>query len=387
MLRRRRTLWAAPILLLAVIGLPSTAADAATTSWVQLTVPHVSGNYERANAVVAPGPSDVWAIGYSIEFFAGATQFQTLAMHWDGTSVEVVPTPSPTSNSQLTSAAAVSSDNIFTVGYAYLGSQPQTLIEHWDGTSWSLVDSPNPGGAENILEGVAASSARDVWAVGARINTGHFYQVPMTLHYNGSTWTTVRAPNPHGCNGHSYLTSVVARSRTLAWATGWCESSAGERGYVLHWDGKVWSVEKIIPQSVAPSSETYGIAATGSNNIWVVGSYRRASTSDTVPLTYHYDGTKWARVPAPASAIVLAGASLSNKYGLWTVGAGNSSQPPFAGASAAKYVDSAWVDKVPTMIDFGRLNAVTTDPTGTVWAAGSQIREDDGDDGLVLLHR
>jgi hypothetical protein len=30
---------------------------------------------------------------------------------------------------------------------------------------------------------------------------------------------------------------------------------------------------------------------------------------------------------------------------------------------------------------------VTTDPTGTVWAAGSEIREDDGDDGLVLLHR
>jgi hypothetical protein len=42
----------------------------------------------------------------------------------------------------------------------------QVLIEQWNGSSWSVVPSPNPGGMSNLLQGVAAVSANDVWAVG-----------------------------------------------------------------------------------------------------------------------------------------------------------------------------------------------------------------------------
>jgi hypothetical protein len=64
--------------------------------------------------------------------------------------------------------AAVSANDIWAVGYFYYSSGsffgPHTLIEHWDGSNWSIVGSP--GSASWQLNGVAAVSANDVWAVG-----------------------------------------------------------------------------------------------------------------------------------------------------------------------------------------------------------------------------
>jgi hypothetical protein len=58
------------------------------------------------------------------------------------------------------------------VGYFYNGTTDQTLIEHWNGTSWKQVTSPNPGGSsdDNILNGVAATSSTNAWAVGDYYN-------------------------------------------------------------------------------------------------------------------------------------------------------------------------------------------------------------------------
>ena len=45
------------------------------------------------------------------------------------------------------------------------GAGSLTLIEHWNGTAWTQVPSPNPSG-DNVLDGVAATSASNAWAVG-----------------------------------------------------------------------------------------------------------------------------------------------------------------------------------------------------------------------------
>ena len=48
------------------------------------------------------------------------------------------------------------------------GAQGGTVILRWDGRSWEPVSSPQPGdGHDRVLAGVAAASAREVWAVGS----------------------------------------------------------------------------------------------------------------------------------------------------------------------------------------------------------------------------
>jgi hypothetical protein len=60
--------------------------------------------------------------------------------------------------------AATSARNAWAVG-----STPATLTEHWDGQAWSLVPASRHGGPET---GVAAVSPNEVWAVGTAGHTG-----------------------------------------------------------------------------------------------------------------------------------------------------------------------------------------------------------------------
>jgi hypothetical protein len=72
-----------------------------------------------------------------------------------------------TGQNQLLGMTAISATDVWAVGdYTNSLGYEQTLTEHWDGTSWSVVSSPNVGTGYNYLEGVAAVSANNVWAVG-----------------------------------------------------------------------------------------------------------------------------------------------------------------------------------------------------------------------------
>ena len=116
----------------------------------------------------------------------------------------------------------------------------------------------------------------------------------------------------------------------------------------------------------------------------MVGSYLRGSERVTAPLTYHFNGHGWAFVPGEPSAITLASVTVGSA-GIWSVGAGTSPQPPFAGPAAARYLSPGWRNH-PVSVSFGRLNAVTTAPDGMVWAVGSQILPS-GDDTALIVHR
>jgi hypothetical protein len=71
--------------------------------------------------------------------------------------------------------AATSPNNAWAVGY-YITSVPdreqKTLIEHWDGSAWSQVPSPNSSDTFNVLNGVAATSPNNAWAVGLHYSNG-----------------------------------------------------------------------------------------------------------------------------------------------------------------------------------------------------------------------
>src|SRR5207244_2669724 len=98
--------------------------------------------------------------------------------------------------STLQGVAALSASNIWAVGAYFNAGLSQTLIEHWDGATWSIVPSPNQGTTyDNYLYGVAALSANDVWAVGNYRNTPGYYLYTLTKHWDGATWSIVPSPS------------------------------------------------------------------------------------------------------------------------------------------------------------------------------------------------
>src|SRR5437868_2907408 len=86
----------------------------------------------------------------------------------------------------LQGVAAVSSSDVWAVGSSEADTNAplHTLVEHWNGSAWSVVSSPNRGPDNNNLTGVAALSANDVWAVGSDGKT-------LVEHWNGSAWSIV----------------------------------------------------------------------------------------------------------------------------------------------------------------------------------------------------
>src|SRR5258708_2582143 len=109
----------------------------------------------------------------------------------------------------LDDVVAVTATNAWAVGHDGDLANPKTLIEHWNGTAWHRV-SVRP--AAGWLNGVAATSARDVWAVGLSGTRA------LILHFNGTAWRRVAGPAVG--TAFTLLVAVTAISPRCAEARG-----------------------------------------------------------------------------------------------------------------------------------------------------------------------
>jgi hypothetical protein len=377
-----------------LLQLPAGTIDAASPTaspWSSVPTAYVSGENFLIQAMASPAAGDVWAVGYHYESVGGATEFRTLAEHYNGTRFIIVPTPDRETNppvDMLMGAAGAAADDVWAVGSSSPAGQPaQTLIEHWNGTAWAIVPSPDPGSRGDNLEGVAALGPDNVWAVGARQNAGNFFERPLALHWNGTAWTSKPVPNAPGCTGHSYLTAVTAVATSNAWATGWCGSGGNGPtfAYIEHWNGTNWSVA--AGRGITPTgSELFGISAVGAY-VWAVGFSQVPGNDPPVALSLHLVDSAWQaasvpeqRTPVPAAVLALANG------GAFAVGAADSPQPPFAGPYSMKLVAGAW-HSLSTPPAFGRLTSISRDSSGALWAGGFSIATDGTDRALVLMGR
>lgn len=81
---------------------------------------------------------------------------------------------SRTTRNELRGVAATSAKNAWAVGYYWHiadTNNDKTVIERWNGKAWKLQPSPNPSCSgrnpkSSVLYGVAATSANNAWAVG-----------------------------------------------------------------------------------------------------------------------------------------------------------------------------------------------------------------------------
>jgi hypothetical protein len=133
------------------------------TAWSEVAQP-VSGFDSALLSVSATGSNDVWAVGTQ-------NLNQTVTEHWNGTAWTLVPSPTITANSAqdtLTGVVALSPGDAWAVGQTLTNFTTNvTLALHWDGTSWQLVSSANVGTGSNMFTAVTAAGAgQPLWAVG-----------------------------------------------------------------------------------------------------------------------------------------------------------------------------------------------------------------------------
>src|SRR5215469_5645576 len=173
----------------------------------------------QLNGVAAISATSAWA--------AGSTDRITVHMiGWDGRTWRRVPIHGP---GYLNGVTVISAVDAWAVG-AKLGNK--ALIEHWNGTAWTPVAASNTGGPA-VLHAVTAAPGV-VWAVGGTNSTGK----TVILRWNGTAWTRVTSPTPPGIS--SELDGVAATSATNAWAVGRTFTKTGRIPLIEHWNGTAW---------------------------------------------------------------------------------------------------------------------------------------------------
>ena len=203
----------------------------------------------------------------------------------------IVSSPSPgTHENILNGLAAISSDDVWAVGYTYTPpGLSQTLIEHWDGSLWSVIPSPNGGtNADNSLNGVAVLSSDDIWAVG----TYGPESDTLTEHWNGTQWSVANSVNPG--TTRNILHGIAGTQATDVWAVGYSESDSIDHTLIERWDGSIWSLVNSPGGPTGRDSMLNGVAVVSQNDVWAVGNYHDASNTSRM-LIQHWNGLSMVR--------------------------------------------------------------------------------------------
>jgi len=288
--------WALSVSILALI----VPADASTPleptvcgQWSIVPSPNASPDENLLRAVSAVAADDVWAVGFH-DADPGPNFFpRALIEHWDGASWSVVPAPNVgVSGDYLWGVAAVSAKDVWAAGFSSTFGEAQALILHWDGSVWDVVPSPTfPGGS--ALFAVGAVAADNVWAVGGRVvgapgPTGG----TLTLNWDGSSWNEIPSPNPPNQAEDNHLRALAIISADQIWAVGENDVPGNfKHALTMRWNGVGWRIVPNPHTSSDTDSELVAVAGVSPNDVWASGVV--FGPSGVRPLFMHRTGRQW----------------------------------------------------------------------------------------------
>lgn len=122
-----------------------------------------------------------------------------------------------------TDVVAFSSGRARMVGGRVSGGDVRSLIQRWNGKSWIIEPSPNRGGSATLLSGIAASSRRDLMAVGStrQCDQERCIERTMAMRYLDGSWTFISSPNPSlGKKSDEFVDAVHIPDTKRYWAVG-----------------------------------------------------------------------------------------------------------------------------------------------------------------------
>jgi len=260
--------------------------------------------------------------------------------------------------------SASSPSDVWVVGFVREpGAERAAFSLHWNGSTWSVAKTPEPG-SSSVLAGVTAVSTTDAWAVGW-YETGRAL-FPLLIHWDGSRWTRVRAPRVLGLT----LGAVSADGPNDAWATGGTDRWGGRYALTFHWDGAAWHR---VPNPAPPHwSNLLSISAASPSDAWAVGNYLAGGFGGPQrTLTMHWNGSAWTRVPSPSprSSPTLLGVSDTSSGTAFAAGdAGTLGDVPLV----IEWNGSSWRRRpVPSGPRAPTANDVAATSASDAWVVGS----------------
>jgi hypothetical protein len=224
-----------------------------------------------------------------------------------------------------------------------------------------IAEAPKVVKIPGALEGVAAISANDVWAVGSV--AGMTSDKPFILHWNGSQWKLAHSSAFAVAN----LSAVAGVSRSDAWAVG-TAGPGNANTLIEHWNGTRWV--QVHGSALGHPGQLIAVTATSARNAWAVGTTAVTQTHPAEPLILHWNGSTWKRqtatvLPHPGG---LSGVTATSARDAWAVGySGNNFRNPLI----LHWDGTAWKRiPGPALPGRGSLAAVSAASSGDVWAVG-----------------
>jgi hypothetical protein len=271
------------------------------SSWAQSKLPSGPCSVFEADCnltgVSGDSASDVLAIGTGTIPTSAGWQVETLAYRWNGTAWAQLAVPSGIPSSALEHIQVFSSTDAWAVGTAPNASDTGSVVAavNWNGTTWTQVATPFSTTAGLTVNALSGDSASDIWVVGETATRGYTggTRTSVILHYNGSAWTQMTAPDNSG------LLDVDALTPADAWAI-------ASDGSVLNWNGSAWTVVTQLKYE----SNTAAIAALSPTNVWTVQPGSMA----------HYNGSAWTATSTPAGADVVTTHAVVAPKHVWFAG-------------------------------------------------------------------
>jgi hypothetical protein len=302
----------------------------------------------------------------------GATVLAASTTAQAATGFTTVPSPNPGSNyNEIDGLAAVTAGNAWAVGFQRSsGLLFHVMVQHWNGKAWSVAKSASlPGSDDTRLHAVTALSATSIWAVGSETTSTSTQS--LIEHWNGTAWSVV--PSPAGEPADSELLGLAAVSATDVWAVGHTTVEVGEGSGTLieHWNGTAWTVVTSPQLSDTGTGYLTGVAAVGSGDIWAVGRDGRHPT----PVIENWNGSAWTTVSQPVSGFDSALNSVTVVSGsdVWAVGEQNLNQ-----TVTEQWNGTSWtLVPSPSVTANGAqdtLSAVTALSSGDIWAVGLSLQ-------------
>lgn len=259
---------------------------------------------------------DIWAVGY----IWTAGERRTLAVHYDGSSWTVTPTPNPGKDSGvsagLNAIAAIASNDIWAAGDVQVNADGpmDTLVMHWDGATWQIVPSPGVSTVTELgysFSEIEVVSAKDIWFTGTR---GDRTLGAYTAHWDGKSFGVYSTPNV--ANRPAEIVGMSALAPDDIWGVGGA-TSINSGGFVMRWNGAEWASMLLTETSGAPSYYFYDVAAVTPDDVWVVGlETDHSKFPATRPHFLHWDGANWTQVSAPGYALKLKAFASDDIYGI-----------------------------------------------------------------------
>src|SRR5262245_56471256 len=257
----------------------------------------------------------------------------------------------------LSGVAASSARDVWAVGQTSTG---QALIVHWNGMAWHRVPSARHG-RFGFLTNVAAISARNAWAVGfARAGSGR--SGPLIEHWNGTFWRRVLSP---ALPGSSLLSDVAGTGARDAWAVGWTNTKPA-RLVIEHWSGTTW--RRVPSPDPVGGGFLFSVAATSPRNAWAVG-----FTGGSRPLIERWNGTAWRRVPGPRPGrhSLLVDVAATSAGNAWAVGSAGTLTGRTRKTLIIRWNGMVW-QRVPSLASAGNwfLVGVAAASARSAWTVG-----------------